>query len=75
MAGNPVIVNHGLSMFWRPGFGSAKGHAGKRGRAMSREPVERIVALAVGFAIVGCWSMTSSMVVSLALGMFTVPVG
>jgi hypothetical protein len=42
---------------------------------MSREPVERIFALAVGFAIVGCWSMTSSMVVSLALGMFTVPVG
>ena len=63
-------------MFWRPGSGSAKDHMGLEGAGvMSREPVERIFALAVGFAIVGCWSMTSSMVVSLALGMFTVPVG
>jgi hypothetical protein len=63
-------------MFWRFGCGSAKDHVGLEGAGvMSREPVERIFALAVGFAIVGCWSMTSSMVVSLALGLFAVPVG
>ena len=42
---------------------------------MSGEQIERTFTFAIGFAIVGCWSMTSSMVVSLALGMFTVPVG
>jgi hypothetical protein len=43
------------------------------GVTMSAEQVERAFALAVGFAIAGCWSLTSGMIVALALAAFGGP--
>jgi hypothetical protein len=42
---------------------------------MSAEQVENVFALAVGFAIAGCWSMISGTVVALALAAFGAPGG
>jgi len=64
-------------MFWRPVSGSVKDQAGDLGVGvtMSAEQVERAFALAVGFAIAGCWSLTSGMIVALALSAFGGPGG
>ena len=45
------------------------------GVSMSAEQVERAFALAVGFAIAGCWSLTSGMIVALAMSAFGGPGG
>lgn len=42
---------------------------------MSTEPVDNVLALAVGFAIAGCWSLISGTVVMLALAAFGMPGG
>ena len=42
---------------------------------MSAEEVDRACALAIGFAIAGCWFLISGMVVSLALAAFGGPLG
>jgi hypothetical protein len=49
--------------------------AGKLGMGvvMSAEQVERAFALAMGFAIAGCWSLTSGLIVALALSAFGSP--
>jgi hypothetical protein len=64
-------------MFWRPMLGSANDCSGRFGVGvlMSAEQVERACALAVGFAIAGCWSLTSGMIVALALSAFGGPGG
>ncbi len=42
---------------------------------MSAEQVERSFGLAMGFAIAGCWSLVSGMIVGLALAAFGIPAG
>ena len=42
---------------------------------MSGQQVESVFALAVGFAIAGCWSVMSGVVVTMALTAFGLPAG
>ena len=42
---------------------------------MSDQQIESVFALAMGFAISGCWSLTSGMIVVLALSAFGNPGG
>jgi hypothetical protein len=42
---------------------------------MTAQQFERAFALAIGFAIAGCWSLTSGMVVALGLAAFGIPMG
>jgi hypothetical protein len=44
------------------------------GVVMSAEQLERTCAVAIGFAIAGCWSLTSGMIVALALAAFGIVV-
>lgn len=45
------------------------------GVVMSAEQLEGACALAIGFAIAACWSLTSGMIVALALSAFGGPGG
>jgi hypothetical protein len=45
------------------------------GIEMTAEQVERAFALAIGFAIAGCWSLTSGMIVVFGLAAFGIPGG
>jgi hypothetical protein len=45
------------------------------GIEMSAEQVERAFALAIGFAIASCWSLTSGMILMLGLAAFGTPGG
>ena len=42
---------------------------------MTTEQVEHVFALAIGFAIAGCWSVMSGVIVVMGLRAFGVPVG
>ena len=42
---------------------------------MTAERVEDVFVLAIGFAIVGCWSVMSGAIVVMGLRAFGVPVG
>jgi len=47
----------------------------RAGRIMTAEQVEHVFALAIGFAIAGCWSVMSGAIVVMGLRAFGVPVG
>jgi len=47
----------------------------RAGRVMTAERVEDVFVLAIGFAIVGCWSVMSGVIVVMGLRAFGVPVG
>ena len=62
-------------MLWRAASRCAKDHAGNIGVGhMTAERVD-FFALAVGFAIAGCWSMVSGAVVVMALRAFSLVAG
>ena len=64
-------------MLWRAPSRRAKDQAGviRAGRIMTAERVEHVFALAIGFAIAGCWSVMSGAIVVMGLRAFGVPVG
>ena len=47
----------------------------RAGGGMTAERVEHVFALAIGFAIAGCWSVMSGAIVVMGLRAFGVPVG
>ena len=59
------------------GVAPCEGSSGviQAGRIMTAEQVEHVFALAIGFAIAGCWSVMSGAIVVMALRAFGVPVG
>src|SRR5262245_38841137 len=71
------VVNYQLSMMWHSCIVSSRGSGGRHGAgaAMSTEQVEYTFAFTVGFAITGCWSLISGMVVVLALATFGISAG
>ena len=64
-------------MLWRAASCRAKDQVGliRAGRIMTAEQVEHVFALAIGFAIAGCWSVVSGAIVVMGLRAFGVPVG
>jgi hypothetical protein len=60
-----------------PAVALCKGSSGviRAGRIMTAERVEHVFALAIGFAIAGCWSVTGGAIVVMGLRAFGVPVG
>jgi len=59
------------------GVAPCEGSSGviQAGRVMTAERVEDVFVLAIGFAIVGCWSVMSGVIVVMGLRAFGVPVG
>jgi hypothetical protein len=63
-------------MLWRAASRRAKDQTGLfEGGVMTAEQVEHAFALAIGFAIAGCWSVMSGAIVVMGLRAFGVPVG
>jgi len=63
-------------MLWRAASRHAKDQTGLfEGAVMTAEQVEHVFALAIGFAIAGCWSVMSGAIVVMGLRAFGVPVG
>ena len=63
-------------MLWRAASRRAKDQTGLfEGGVMTAEQVEHVLALAIGFAIAGCWSVMSGAIVVMGLRAFGVPVG
>ena len=59
------------------GVAPCEGSSGviRAGRIMTTEQVEHVFALAIGFAIAGCWSVMSGAIVVMGLRAFGVSVG
>jgi len=59
------------------GVAPCEGSSGvfRAGRIKTAEQVEHVFALAIGFAIAGCWSVMSGAIVVMGLRAFGVPVG
>ena len=63
-------------MLWCATSPHAKDQTGLlEGGVMTAEQVEHVFALAIGFAIAGCWSVMSGAIVVMGLRAFGVPVG
>jgi hypothetical protein len=61
-------------MLWRAAAHHARDQFGTSGGGMTAERVD-IFALAIGFAIAGCWSLVSGAVVVMGLRAFGITAG
>jgi hypothetical protein len=63
-------------MLWRAPSRRAMDQAGdSMGRIMTAQRVEHVFALAIGFAIAGCWSLMGGAIVVMGLRAFGISVG